>query len=188
MLTQSDLLRMSRAELAAIVATAHPIDHAAVAGHQYLGIDLSLPAFVNKLLWKTFRKTFYADPEQNLVRGWNVKLEQHGIDGPRIPLRDSKGSEKSFGHYHLLKRTNERFPGGWAGPDFLHYGVAGNHWYDPGAPGYCPLVAVNEGSTDLLLGWEVFKLGPLMIPLPDYWLLVREGPIETIVPVPVPKR
>ena len=119
MLTQSDLLRMSQAELAAIVATAHPIDHAAVAGHQYLGIDLSLPAFVNKLLWKTFRKTFYADPEQNLVRGWNVKLEQHGIDGPRIPLRDGKGREKSFGHYHLLKRTNERFPGGWAGPDFL---------------------------------------------------------------------
>ena len=186
MLTKSDLLSMSQADLAAVVAKAHPIDHAALAGHQYLGIDLSLPPFVNRLLWKTFRKTFYADPERNLVRGWNVKLEQHGIDGPRIPLRNSKGEPLSFGHYHLRKRTTERFPGGWAGPDFLDSGVAGHLWYDPGALGYCPLVAVNEGSVDLLLGWEVFKAGPLLLPLPDYWLLEREGPLDEVVPVPRP--
>ena len=33
---------------------------------------------------------------------------------------------------------------------------------------------------DLLLGWEVFKLGPLFIPLPDYWALRLEGPVDLV--------
>ena len=47
-----------------------------------------------------------------------------------------------------------------------------------------PLVAVNEGDMSLLLGWEVFKLGPLFVPLRDYWALRLEGPLEEVVPIP----
>ena len=36
----------------------------------------------------------------------------------------------------------------------------------------------------LLLGWEVFKLGPLFVPLRDYWALRLEGPLEEVVPQP----
>ena len=55
---------------------------------------------------------------------------------------------------------------------------------DPAVLGYCPLVAINEVSTELLLGWEVFKIGSFLIPLSDYWILKREGPLVKVVAVP----
>ena len=35
---------------------------AALDGQQYQGVDLSLPPWINRILWKTFRKTFRRDP------------------------------------------------------------------------------------------------------------------------------
>lgn len=53
-------------------------------------------------------------------------------------------------------------------PHDLDYGVAGNkHLATPARLGYCPPVAVHKGSIHLLLGWEMFELGPLLLPLPD---------------------
>lgn len=66
----------------------------------------------------------------------------------------------------------------------LDYQVAGNAPWDLARFGYCPLVAVNPGSAELLLGWEVFRVGGVLLPLPDYWLLVREGPLDTVLPPP----
>jgi len=45
---------------------------------------------------------------------------------------------------------------------------------------------VNSGSYDLLLGREVFKIGPVFVPLPDYWALKLEEPVDEVVPVPNP--
>ena len=56
-----DLLQASRSDLHAIVARGHPLDLDQLAGHQYQGIDLSLPPWLNRVLWKTFRKTFCRD-------------------------------------------------------------------------------------------------------------------------------
>ena len=38
-------------------------------------------------------------------------------------------------------------------------------------------MSVNPGSSELLLGWEVFNVGGLLVPLDDYWVLKREGPL-----------
>ena len=94
--------------------------------------------------------------------------------------------DRVIGHYRIGSAAGLEFPGGWRGEQFLDYGIAGNHWYDPAALGYCPLVAVNEGDNDLLIGWEIFKLGPVLLPLPDFWALKREGPLDEVVPVPRP--
>lgn len=186
-LTLADLLAMDNAQLHAIVARAHPLDLDALAGQQYQGVDLSLPPIVNKILWKTFRKTFHRDPGSPVVRGWNVRMEQRGIDGERVPMRRRDGQPLTFGHYHVCSAEGVKFPRGWRGAHYLDYRVAGNKPLDwPANAGFCPLVAVNEGSMELLLGWEIFKLGPLAVPLPDYWALRLEGPLDDVAPRPCP--
>jgi hypothetical protein len=176
MTTLEDLLAMSSAELYAIVERAAPLDPDALADTTYTGIDLSMPALFHRLFWKFFRKTFHRDPESGRVRGWNVKVEQTGWETPPAPKRDRHGQPLSFGHYELRSATGLRFPRGWQGAHYLDYRVAGNRFSDfPARVGYCPLVSVNAGSSDLLLGWEVFNLGGLLLPLSDFWALKREG-------------
>ena len=95
--------------------------------------------------------------------------------------KQRNGQHWTFAHYEVRSAVGRRFPRGWTGAHCLDYGVEGN----PGENlGYTPLVAVNEGSMDLLLGWEVSELGPIFIPLPDYWALHLEGPLEEVVPLP----
>ncbi len=189
MITVDDLLQMSRAELHAIIDQGHPVDPDAVADTSYTGVDLSMPALFHKLAWRSFRKTFHRDPATGVVRGWNVRVAQVGWDTPPPPLRDRQGRPRSFGHYELRPAAGLRFPRGWQGGSYLDYGVAGNSALDfPANSGFCPLVAVNPGDASLLLGWEVFKVAGLLLPLPDYWLLRREGPLAPadVVPRPVP--
>lgn len=186
MTTLHDLLSLDARALRAIVDRGHLVDPDGVAGRQYLGVDLSLPPLLSRLLWKTFRKTFHRDRQDGEVRGWNVRMEQHGVDGPAIPMRKRDGGLITFGHYRLRSAQGERFPGGWSGASFLDYHHAGNRRFDPAALGWCPLVAVNEGDMDLLLGWEVFRVGPLFVNLPLFWALRVQGPVEEVVPVPRP--
>ncbi len=182
--TLDELLKMSKPEIIQVFQNGHPIKTEELDNTQYLGIDVGMPSWFHKFFWKTFRKTFYRDPETGILRGWNVKMQQQGCDGPQTPKKDKNGKDLSFGHYHLLPAKGKKFPKGWQGADYLDYGVAGNKAGDPAALGYCPLVAINEGSTELLLGWEVFKIGSLFIPLSDYWILKKEGPLEKVEPVP----
>jgi len=184
-LTVDDLLAMNHAQLTAIMMKAHPIDLESLDETMYLGVDLSLPKVMNMILWKTFRKTFHRDPETGDLRGWNVRMEQTGWDGPGTPMTKD-GKQIAFGHYKVMPTTGVRFPKDWNGKDYLDYGIAGNAKWDVAALGYCPLVQVNKDSSDLLMGWEIFKLGPLYFPLPDYWALQKEGPLDEVVAVPCP--
>lgn len=183
-LTLEDLMAMDRRALHGVLCRGRALDPDKLAGRQFLGVDLSLPGWARKVLWHTFRKTFVRDEPGAEVRGWNVRMEQHGVSGPRIPMRDRKGQPVTFGHYRVRSAEGIHFPGGWSGAHFLNYGAAGNPFWDMARLGYTPLVAVNEGSQDLLLGWEVFKLGPAFLPMPLYWALRDEGPVEDVIPPP----
>ena len=176
-----DLLAMSQAERWAVMMRAHPIPSGSLDDTRYLGVDLSLPELANRLLWKTFEKTFHRDTRTGELRGWNVRVEQRGCEEPTRALRDRQGRAKTFGHYRLRSARGVRFPFGWEGADTLDYRRAGNAPLDPARLGYCPLVAVNEGDAELLLGWEVFKVGRLWLPLPDFWALRRQGPLTELV-------
>jgi hypothetical protein len=176
-----ELLRMSQAELWEIMERAHPLDVQALADTQYQGIDLSLPPLLHRLLWKTFRKTFHRDPRTGTLRGWNVRMEQTGIDGPQVP-KERNGKPWTFAHYEVRSAATLDFPRGWRGAQFLDYSRMGNSVAEGLAR--APLVAVNEGDMRLLLGWEVFKVGPVWVPLRDYWVLRREGSLEDVIPPP----
>jgi hypothetical protein len=178
-ITLEQLLEMNRHELFDIVRRGTPLDVDALADTTYTGVDLSMPALFHKLMWRSFRKTFHRDPRSGALRGWNVKVEQTGWAEPPEPKRDKRGQALTFGHYEVRSAAGLRFPRGWSGGHYLNYQVAGNLPQDfPARAGYCPLVSVNPGSSELLLGWEVFKVGPVFVPLNDFWLLKREGPLS----------
>lgn len=183
-LTLDDLMKMDGRGHHEVLARAHPLDPERLVGRQFLGVDLSLPDWVRKLLWHTFRKTFVRDEATGDVRGWNVRMEQHGVDGARIPMKDRLGRPITFGHYRLRSAQGLSFPTGWKGHHFLNYGVAGNTFLDVARIGRTPIVAVNEGSSELLLGWEVMQVAGAKLPLPLYWALRDEGPLELVVPPP----
>lgn len=187
-ITFADLQGMDAAGLHRVMEQGHPLDYEAMADTRYQGVDLSLPQFVNKLLWKTFRKTFHKDRATGQLRGWNVRVEQYGVDAVNIPMTDKHGKQLTFGHYVVCEAAGKRFPKGWNGPNYLDYGIAGNTFADLARFTYSPLVAVNAGDMSLLLGWEVVRLGPLLVPVPDYWALRYEGQLadEDIMPVPKP--
>lgn len=184
MLSLEDLLAMDGASLAGVMRRGRPLDLDALAERQYLGVDLSLPPVLNRLLWKTFRKTFHRDTRTGALRGWNVRMEQTGVRGPARPLLDRRGRARTFGHYVVRDASVIRWPDGLRPAHYLDYGRAGNLRRDPAALGATPLVAVNEGSMALLLGWEVLRVAGRLVPLPDYWALELQGPLEEVVDPP----
>ncbi len=189
--TLDDLIAMSNADRLAIVARAEPLDLEALADTAYTGVDLSMPALFHRLMWRIFRKTFHRDPVTGRLRGWNVKVEQTHYESPPPPRRDGQGRALTFGHYEVREATGQRFPRGWPGREglahYIDYREAGNRFFDwPARAGFCPLVTVNPGDPTLLLGWEIFAIGGLRVPIGDFWALRREGPLapEDVVPRP----
>jgi hypothetical protein len=183
-LTLEDLMTMDGKALHEVLLRGHPLKPATLAGKAYLGVDLSLPGIARKILWHTFRKTFTLDESTGEVRGWNVRMEQHGVNGPRIPMRNRGGKAITFGHYIVRKTDGIEFPQDYRGAHYLDYGTVGNPFWDLARLGFTPLVAVNEGSQDLLLGWEVFRVAGKFVPMPLYWALRVEGPLDEVVPRP----
>ena len=187
-LALDDLLRMNRRELADVMSAGHAINPDELAGHEYKGVSHGMPAFVEqKVLWKTFKKTFYADPGRGVLRGWNVRIEQTGVEGDYLPML-RHGRPITFGHYivHFAMEDGKarRMPRPWNQGLFLDYSNAGNTLYDPALPMRAPLVAVNAGSADLLLGWDYVQIGGLQLPTPAYWSLTRDCELREVVKPP----
>lgn len=181
-----DLMSMPGRRLREILERGYALDLDTMAGRQYLGVDLSLPAVGQKILWQTFRKAFVRDEERGDVRGWNVRMEQHGIHAPQVPMRDRKGDPRTFAHYRVRSAEGLRFPRGWKGTHYFDYTVAGNGPVDRW--GYTPVVAVNADSSDLVLGWEVFKFGRVFVAPPLFWAIRADGPVDFVVDPPRPPR
>ena len=149
------LLGLDGAGLRGAMAKGHPLEATSLAGQAYLGISLGLPRWVDSVLWKTFVKVF--DEERDgVVRGWNVRMAQAGVDGPHAPLRNHKGRVRSFGHFCLRQRPDHALE--------LDYGLVG----------ICdPLVAIRSGSTAMLLGRTLLTCGPFRLPTPSHFALLR---------------
>jgi hypothetical protein len=146
-------LDLPRQQLRARLEAGHPIAPNALDDTRYRGISLGLPAWIDRLAWKTFEKTFHRDGDA--LRGWNVRLEQTGVDGPVVPLL-KRGEPHTFGHYRVVQGAR------WME---LRYGAMVD-----------PLVALETGETDWLLG----RSDLLGVPTPSYFLLQRIGPLEHV--------
>lgn len=186
-ITLDDLLAMPSDALFGVMRSAHPLDLDALADTTYTGIDLSMPALFHRLFWRSFRKTFHRDPASGRLRGWNVRVRQVGWSSPPPPLLDRHGRPITFGHYEVRSAVGVPFPRGWAGSQYLDYRAGGNRFADfPARAGHCPLVRVNPGDDELLLGWEIFRIAGVNVPLDDFWVLRREGPLAPADVLPRP--
>lgn len=166
-------------ELRCRIVEGHPVDPDALAGWAYRGTSLGLPRFVEKLTWKTFQKTFYRAPASGRLLGWNVRLEQDGLDAPSRPKR-RRGVPVTTWHYEVISPDGVRAPRGFDRGLIIDYGRAKNPLYDTIRIAKDPLVAVEPGNPDLLLGVTYLTLGPLCVETPTYFLLEREHPLDFV--------
>lgn len=159
-----------------VLRDGYPIDPGELDDTEYRGVALGLPGFVERITWKTFQKTFHRDPATGHLRGWNVRIEQRGIDADSVPLV-KRGAPFTFGHYRVVPLDPARSPRGLRTGLLIDYGRGGNARLDPLAMARDPLVAVNPGSADLLLGWTWLEIGPMQLGTPSFFSLQRERPL-----------
>jgi hypothetical protein len=163
MLTMRDLLPMRRPELRSLARTASPI-HPDMLDGEWRGTSLGLPRLVERLTWKKFMKVFSRDPKTRVLRGWNVRIEQNGLDAPWIPRR-RRGAPIIFGHFVVVDAP------GADGGVILDYGAA-NGPLHPMSRIRDPLLALGA---DLLLGWSDLALGKRRFETPTFFCLERSS-------------
>lgn len=171
-----ELLDADHRTLRALLASGHPIDPDAIAGWQYRGVSLGMPAIIDRLAWKTFVKAFHRDPGVGFVRGWNVRIRQTGVLGPVEPMR-RRGTVFAFGHFRVVDPRGYRMPAGTDRGLLLDYGLGGNAMLDPTTRLRDPIVALEAGSADLLLGWSYLDLGVGNVSTPSFFTLERHAPV-----------
>jgi hypothetical protein len=173
------LLHASRAELRERIVGGHPVDPGGLEGWAYRGISLGLPKLVERLTWKTFQKTFWRDPASGRLLGWNVRLEQDGIDAPSRPIvRD--GRPRTVWHYEVVPPAGIPAPPGFDRGLIIDYSRGRNPRWDTIRFSKDPLVALAPGNADELLGVTYLVVGGRCIETPTYFILEREHRIEFV--------
>ena len=141
-----ELLEMTPRQLGDLSECLFPVPAQQLVGWRYRGVSLGLPHWLERWTWKTFAKDFIQ--AQSEWRGWNVRLEQTGLDGPtRAQMRGD--TERTFGHFALRQTPNGAL---------IDYGLAQD-----------PLRAFTPNDPTRLLGWTA--VGPWRTP--SYFLLER---------------
>lgn len=172
-LCAQDFLGMSRKELMHVMCNGYPIEPSALDNMEYKGISLGLPRWIEKLTWKKFKKVFFREPDTDVLRGWNVRIVQDGLDQPWTP--QMKGEERrTFGHYEVVDPEGCKMPKPCGGGLLIHYGLGGNRRFSPISRLRDPIVAVNPESADLLLGWSYLDLGFVRVGTPSFFTLERD--------------
>ena len=178
-LRAEDLFCLPGRRLAEVLAGGYPIDPEALAGTAYRGVSLGLPAFIERLTWKTFQKTFLRDPQTGELWGWNVRIEQRGVAAPSV-AKHKGGRPWTFGQYVVRPGSAYQIPRPAPNALVIDYGPGGNGRLSALSRMRDPIVAVNPGSAELLLGWSYLDLFGLQIPTPSFFALTREGPISYV--------
>ena len=179
-LTRSALLSKSRGALRALLAEGHAIEPSALDDREYRGTSLGLPHFVEALTWKTFKKVFHRDPSTGRLRGWNVRMKQDGLEGYDPMLKN--GAPVTFGHYEVVSPgAISSLPPGCDRGLIIDYSRGANGRLDPVRRLRDPIVAMEPGSVDLLLGWSYVDLGFKQAPTPSFFCLERDAPLTHIV-------
>ena len=182
-MTIDTLLTLDRAGLLDAVRQGHEIAPEDLADTEYMGVSLGMPGWVDRIAWKTFMKTFHADPDTGVLRGWNVRLEQDGIDAaPR--MKRKRDAPITFGHYRVRPMTEDEHFRGVCRGLMLDYGAGGNSALDPVGFVRDPLVALSPGDPSLLLGWSYVRIGATCLSTPSFFALRRVGPLSHRIGVP----
>jgi hypothetical protein len=179
MTTIDELLTLDKAGLMRALEAGHPIDPHTLDDTEYRGISLGLPSTIEKLSWKTFKKVFHRDPRTGALRGWNVRIQQTGdLHGDYVPMM-RRGRPHTFGHYEVVDAAEHTMPCRVDGL-LIHYGLGKNAPLDPIRRVRDPLVALETGSAELLLGWSYVDLGMTTVGTPSFFVLKRDVPLTHV--------
>lgn len=171
--TRETILHASNAELARALDAGRAFDPAAIAGWTYHGTSLGLPAWIERLTWKTFAKAFVRDPDNHL-RGWNIRCQQG--TPPTWQPRTRAGIPVTFGHFAVVTDAT-------SGSVLLDYGRGGNHRADPVGTVRDPLVALDDNA-DLLLGRSLVAIAGRTLSTPSFFLLERGSRVTHVAHPP----
>lgn len=171
--TRHAILHASNAELARALDAGRAFDPAAIAGWTYHGTSLGLPAWIERLTWKTFAKAFVREPD-NHVRGWNVRCQQ--ATPPTWRPKQKSGVPVTFGHFAVVTDAT-------SGSVLLDYGRGGNRRVDPVGTLRDPLVALDDNA-DLLLGRSLVAIAGRTVSTPSFFLLERGSRVEHVAHPP----
>lgn len=177
-----ELLELDRRALARLLREGHAIDPTKLDDTIYRGVSLGLPGVVEAATWKTFEKVFLRDPKTGALRGWNVRIEQTGLEPPFTPKLEG-GRPVTFGHY-VVRQLEDEVPEDVPRGLMIDYGLGGNRRWDPTARLRDPIVALREGSVELLLGRSYVQVLGRAVATPSFFSLERDGPLRASVDAP----
>lgn len=165
-------------ELREQIVHGHPVDPDDLAGWAYRGTSLALPRLAERLTWKTFQKTFWREPGTGRLLGWNVRLEQDGVDAPSRPRR-RKGAPVTEWHYEVIPPAGVPTPTGFDRGLIIDYGRGRVPDLRMRAI-KDPLVALTPGSADELIGVSYLVVAGRCVELPSYFTLERDHRITEV--------
>ncbi|MCB9682870.1 MAG: hypothetical protein H6733_15490 [Alphaproteobacteria bacterium] len=177
-----DLLALRTRQLHDVLAAGHPIEPTALDDTEYHGVALDMPDVVARLAWRTFKKVFKRDGD--VLRGWNVAVEQQGVHGPFVDRRRRDGQRKTYWHYEVVPAASYRTPGRYQQGLMIDYGLAETGLFNTQRLIRDPLVALVPGEVDLLLGYSYVDLGVVQVNTPTFFVLSRGEPLTYDVPRP----
>lgn len=169
----------SKRALRRALVDGHPVEPAALEGYAFRGTSLGLPTLAERLTWKTFQKTFYRHPRTGRLVGWNVRLEQDGLDAPSRPKR-ARGVPVTEWNYELVPIDGAVTPPGFDHGWLIDYSRAPNPPLSTVRLVKDPLVALVPGRHDALLGVSYLLIGGRAVETPTYFTLEREHPIDYV--------
>lgn len=169
---------LDRKTLAQMLAEGHPIVPSALHNTVYKGISLGLPSVIEAVSWVVFAKTFEFDDHSQKLRGWNVRCEQTPLDQPVRYQHNRAGAPKTFGPY-FVRAIEDSDPR----PRPYQRGLMIDYSLDGAAGGVLgrtrdPIVAVQRGAFDVLLGWSFLTVGRGGISTPSYFALLRDRSLD----------
>ena len=167
----SDVWAMSASERLACLRGGGPVTAERLAGADYRGVSLGLPALAERLTWKTFRKSFRRDADGG-VSGLNVRLVQTGVEGATTPRRDRRGDVVSFGPFAVVPLPAGGTPFGCEEGVVFDYGARHPAWHPIGLTR--DVVVALDADHALLLGALYVEVAGRGLRTPSFFTLERE--------------
>ena len=181
---RDELLHANRGELRRRIVDGSAIDPAALEGWTYRGTALGGPRIVELFSWKTFEKTFWRHPESGRLLGWNVRLHQGGVDAPSRPKTNRAGEHVTTWFYEVRSAADAALPRGWPRGFnkglVIDYARGNNPALEPLRFAKDPLVSLEPGNPELLLGVSTVTLPGLCVEIPTYFMLEREARVSFV--------
>lgn len=179
------LRHASRRQLRQLIAEGHRVEPTALEGWAYRGTVLGMPRLIERATWQTFQKTFFRQRDTGRLVGWNVRLHQDGVGAPSRPLT-SNGVPVTTWPYEVVEPTGVAVPRGFDRGLLIDYGPFAGV-VDTMRVVKDPLVALEPGNADTLLGVSFLRLAGTCVETPTFFMLEREHPV-TFVPQPFSAR